>query len=71
MKVFIEALDELGLALAEHSHRWTARQRRLYERAISLCRTDFGSSASTKFQDRSPSLGQRQAFFQGEGPTPV
>lgn len=30
----VEALDELGLALAEHGHQWTERQRLLYETAI-------------------------------------
>ncbi len=32
----IEALDKLGLALAEHEHQWTVEERGLYERSISL-----------------------------------
>lgn len=71
MKVFIEALDELGLALAEHSHRWTARQRRLYERAISLCRMDFGSSASTKYPHRRPSHKRPQVSDHVSGQSPL
>lgn len=31
----LEALDALGLALADHKHDWTPKQRRLYERAVS------------------------------------
>ena len=35
-EVIIKALDKLGLALVEHNHKWTAEERRLYERAILL-----------------------------------
>ena len=34
-RVISEALNALGLALVEHGHKWTNRQRQLYERAIS------------------------------------
>lgn len=34
MDVAIRALDALGVALAEHGHVWSAKERRLYERAI-------------------------------------
>lgn len=30
----LEALDELGLALVDHDHVWTDRQRALYEEAV-------------------------------------
>jgi len=33
------ALDALGLALADHDHRWTDGERDLYERAIAACQT--------------------------------
>lgn len=35
-KIVIEALDKLGLALADHGHEWTAEERDLYERSVSL-----------------------------------
>lgn len=35
-RIIREALDALGLALAEHGHTWTVEQRRLYEQAIRL-----------------------------------
>jgi hypothetical protein len=44
MEIVIEALDELALALAKRSHKWTPRQRRLYERAMAFCCRDFDSS---------------------------
>ena len=32
--VVVEALEAMGLALAGHNHRWTPRERSLFERAI-------------------------------------
>lgn len=41
----LEALDTLGLALIDHSHHWSKRERRLYNRArkwlISACGADL------------------------------
>ncbi len=52
-RVILDALDALGLALADHDHMWTHRERRLYERAISfLCRKDFDLLALEKGQAR-------------------
>ena len=33
-KIVIKALNELALALTDHSHQWTNEERKLYERAI-------------------------------------
>lgn len=33
--VVLEALAELGLALHNHRHKWTKKQRELFDRAIS------------------------------------
>ncbi|MCP3947348.1 hypothetical protein [Herbaspirillum sp.] len=42
----VQALDALALALLDHGHEWTDRERLLYETAISYCGyTDSGSSA--------------------------
>ncbi len=32
----IEALDAIALALTDQNHKWTTRERRLYEKAISV-----------------------------------
>jgi hypothetical protein len=32
--ILLEALDTLGLALAEHNHYWTPDERSLYEEAV-------------------------------------
>jgi hypothetical protein len=41
----VEALDALGVALADHSHQWSVQERRLYNRArkwlISFCGADL------------------------------
>lgn len=31
----LQALDSLSLALADHAHEWTDRERQLYETAVS------------------------------------
>ena len=48
MLIALEALDALGLALADHNHVWSERERQLYEMATSsfLCRMGIDSSAS-------------------------
>lgn len=49
MNLLLEALDEIGLALVEHGHVWTVRQRQLYENAISsVRRMEIGLPASEK-----------------------
>lgn len=50
--IALDALDALGLALTTHNHRWSERERDLYERALihltfADC-TDFDSSASAR-----------------------
>ena len=47
MKLIVDALDALGLALANHGHVWSDRERQLYEDAIAICDgyTETGSSA--------------------------
>jgi hypothetical protein len=35
-EVITKALDALGLALADHNHQWTNKERELYEKSISL-----------------------------------
>ena len=35
-EIIIKALDKLGLALAEHNHKWTVEERELYEESMSL-----------------------------------
>jgi hypothetical protein len=35
-EVIIKALDKLGVALAEHNHKWTVEERELYKRSITL-----------------------------------
>lgn len=55
MNIAIEALDALGLALAEHDHHWTDHERRLYEAAISASSSgcmETGLSASGMFPAR-------------------
>ena len=36
--VILDALDLLGLALVEHSHAWSDRERQLYEDAVAMVR---------------------------------
>ena len=68
MKMVIEALDVLGVALASHKHHWPNRERHLYERAItSLIRRDSGSSASKRRLDRMPLPARLPASGQGGG----
>ena len=46
-----QALDALGLALAQHAHIWTARERQLYEQAITTASggcTEIGSSETDR-----------------------
>jgi len=37
-KELIEALDALALALTDHNHQWTNKERKLYEKAILILR---------------------------------
>ena len=67
MNVIVDALDTLGLALVEHGHVWTARQRQLYERAISLSRKGSDLSASGKDRSRSPYPAQQPVFDRDGG----
>lgn len=53
----IEALDALGLALADHGHFWTNRERQLYEAATSASRMDADWSASARYPQQKPSTG--------------
>ena len=50
MRLIVEALDALGLALADHGHVWTDRERQLYESAVTSCAgcTGTGSTARAK-----------------------
>jgi len=41
MKIIVDALDALGLALAEHGHVWTDRERQLYEVALATACDDY------------------------------
>ena len=36
LKIIIEALSMLALALTDHKHQWTAKERKLYERAMAI-----------------------------------
>lgn len=36
LEIVIQALDALALALVDHKHQWTDKERRLYERAKSI-----------------------------------
>ena len=36
LQIIIEALNVLALALTDHSHQWTAKERELYEKAIAI-----------------------------------
>ena len=38
-KTTIEALDKLGVALADHNHQWTDEEHRIYEEACKTPRT--------------------------------
>ncbi len=44
MNEILEALDKLGLALAEHGHVWTYRERQLCERAAAIA--SYGCTAT-------------------------
>jgi hypothetical protein len=35
-QILLEALDTLGVALADKDHQWTFEQRHLYERAVRI-----------------------------------
>jgi hypothetical protein len=56
-----EALDALALALVDHGHQWTDKQRALYEEATASCDdyTGFGSSVSVTPQALEPLNTQR------------
>jgi len=53
MRNVLDALDALGLALANHNHCWSDRERQLYELAVgevtSSSRTVTGSLARAKY----------------------
>ena len=36
LQIIIEALNMLALALTGHKHQWTAKERKLYEKAIAI-----------------------------------
>lgn len=36
LQIIIEALNVLALALTDHEHQWTAKERGLYEKAIAI-----------------------------------
>jgi len=36
LNTLIETIDTLALALADHLHQWTAKERKLYEKAIRI-----------------------------------
>ena len=40
MREVINALDALALALTDHDHVWTDRERQLYERAVAVATSD-------------------------------
>lgn len=44
MDVAIHALDALGLALSNHGHHWTERERTLYEQAIKILRANVSDN---------------------------
>lgn len=54
MGVIVEALDVLGLALVEHGHEWTERERQPYDLAVAMAsgdctETDSSASAICRF----------------------
>lgn len=54
MGAIVEALDALGLALVEHGHEWTERERQLYDLAVAIAsgdcmETDLSASATCRF----------------------
>jgi hypothetical protein len=61
MNTVISALDTLALALVDHDHVWTDRERQLYERAIGFAifssddYMEIDSSASEKRPTQTPS----------------
>lgn len=59
----IEALDALGLALADHGHKWSDRERQLYEAVTTASSSRKGSdwSASGKCLQTTPWPEQRRA----------
>lgn len=70
MSIVLQALDAMGLALAEKGHHWTPTERWLYEAAVARLRTascdctGSGSSASAKSPHCSPSIGRIPASDQ-------
>jgi hypothetical protein len=53
------ALDSLGLALGGHGHKWTDRERQLYETAVAMASggcTATDSAASGRYPLQKPSL---------------
>jgi hypothetical protein len=40
ISVVTNALDELGLALTNHKHKWSSKERNLYERATRVLNRD-------------------------------
>jgi hypothetical protein len=38
-KQILDSLDELGLALADEHHLWTRKQKRAYEKSVSLLKS--------------------------------
>ncbi len=55
-----EALDTLGLALAEHGHAWTDRERQLYERAVTISSGDcMGTDSLSSEKPPSPKHGRK------------
>lgn len=63
MKIALEALDVLGLALANKGHAWTTRERQLYENAVAYLTSgdceEIGSSASGRYRSEKPRSGPR------------
>jgi hypothetical protein len=51
-RVLLEALDCLGLSLAKHGHRWTERERGLYESSVAMLQG--GSVASMDHETTNP-----------------
>ena len=46
MKAILDALDMLGLALAEHGHVWTPEERAAYEEAVKTASVDCTETGS-------------------------
>lgn len=41
MEAIIEALDLLGVTLAEYNHQWTPEERKLYETAVRIAKKEL------------------------------